>query len=282
MRTKLTQGQKWQITHLSRAGMRVTHIAKALGVTADQVIRWRRSNGLPTKQILPEEKILALIRRGVTFRNIGRQLGVPYRSVSTVARANNIPLTRRPRPISDLQAMGLISDILARKTSAAALARKYNTSYDRVREIAHRLLDVERFLPSKKPLQSYSPKEPLLLGTKNEFETTPPMPVLPRPAVTGDLESAVLQLVDRVVQFFFVGPHRLTADVRERVFEGRLPRPEFEQIFIQAVSSLLDQQYAVCDKFWSCPLEGIKANFEAHMLHAIDTLRLVQDSKWQQ
>jgi hypothetical protein len=133
-----------------------TAIAARLGLSMGAVHRYKKLLGVQGLRILPEKEILKLLAQGVAPRPIAERLAIPYRRVRKFAHAHGFG---RPRPkLSAAQKKLLTADILARETSAMALAKKYKASYHEVLRMAHEILACKNFLPSwRTPLSSYFP-----------------------------------------------------------------------------------------------------------------------------
>lgn len=156
IRWHLSEGEKKEIIRLSKDGLRVSDLARRLRLNPLTIVKWRKAAGLPSKQVLPEAKILKLLEDGVAPRTVARTLGLSYRNVSKFAWKNGYGKPRKE--LSDAQLLRLKADILAREGSAASLTKKYRCSYKTVLALAHSLLDTERFLPTwRNPLSSYFP-----------------------------------------------------------------------------------------------------------------------------
>ncbi len=184
-RGHLTPREKREIRRLNLAGKRNVDICRELGLTRNTVHKALVKIGLPItrRPPLPEKEVLALLRKRVEFRTIGRVLHVSQRSVAQFARQHGFGRPRKE--LSGAQALRLIEDILNRNASAAALAKKYGCSYKRVLSLAHLLLSCERFLPSwRAPLESYLPSRS-------------PLPIK-RPALgdANDTEANCLKIID--------------------------------------------------------------------------------------
>jgi hypothetical protein len=273
---KLNTAEKAKVVQLSRAGLRATRIALEMGLTRNTVMKWRSAAGLPGGPVLPEAKILSLLRRGVGARTIGRRLRVSYRAITKLARANGFGPVRPPRVVTDVQILSLTSDILTREASAAQLSRKHQVSYKFVLQLAHKILACERFLPSwKNPLSSYLPsKEPLRIMQKILPEPAPF--TLSTPPMQSELEAKVLQLVDVVCRNFFID---------ERYMERGLPHPDCTDAFVRGLSDAMIATFRpvpLSDELWGCPIVGLRPYLETQLKSAIDTLRLNAEAQWKQ
>jgi hypothetical protein len=233
-----------QIHDLAIGGMRTTHIALQLGIDRNSTAKYRKAMGLSPTPILPKKKLLALLKsRRMGQREIARTLHIPYRKVYAFAQEHGF--ARPHKKLSGSQALQLIDDILQRRGSAAALAKKYNCSYKRVLELAHRLLQCERFLPSwRTPLSSYLPSRP-------------PQPM--SGSTPQQREALALYLVDMV--------NRAT---------GRFPETEkIIEICTLIVAAIYSRENPAVH-IGAAELQRIQTSFEPHLLNAIDATRIAE------
>lgn len=161
-RWHLSVEEKRQIAKLSAQGRSQTDIARAMHITRPTVELNLKKLGLPTRvPLLHQEKILALLTKGVERRKIARSLGVSYRKVYAFAREHGFARAKR-QPLSSERMAWLCDDVANRRGSAASLAKKYSVPYKLVLQLAHSMLECERFLPIRQPpLSSYFPMKDL-------------------------------------------------------------------------------------------------------------------------
>jgi hypothetical protein len=224
--------------------MRTTHIALQLGIDRSCTAKYRKAMGLSPTPILPEKKILALLKsRRMDQREIARTLNIPKRKVFAFAQAHGFG--RPHKKLSGSQALALIDDILQRRGSAAALAKKYNASYKRVLELAHRLLQCERFVPSwRTPLSSYLPSRP-------------PQPMTESGSTPQQCEALALYLVDTVQRA-----------------AGKLPDDaQVVKVCVWVVATIYSRENPAVH-IGATELEKIQTVFAPYLAEAVTTLRL--------
>jgi hypothetical protein len=157
-RWHVTDAEKAEIRRLTKAGMRQSEIARRLGITAPSVSKAQRANGLPTKLIWPETKIVSLFKRGWGGYRIAKHLHVPVNQVYSIAHAHHInngwAKTPEENEARFIEALKRGDDYVKR------LAIKYMVAFCRANRIAHEVLKTIEFRPglSKPPLSSNFPQ----------------------------------------------------------------------------------------------------------------------------
>src|SRR5258706_14364968 len=154
-RGQITAAEKRKIAKLyEKEGKLIKEIAARLSIRRDTVADIIKRAGLVPG--LPERKLLALRRAGLTQPEIARKLRLNYRRVFRWFRAHGV---RQPRYAMTPQKLAAIDDaILRREATAISIVNNYRASYTYTLARAHQLLECERFLGiSNPPLTSYFP-----------------------------------------------------------------------------------------------------------------------------
>ena len=158
-RWPLRPGELEQIRALALSGMSNTDIAAQMRINRNCAARAKRKLGLPVWPTLPADKILTLLRRGMSPRAIARSLQVSIRGTTEFAHAHAFGKPRRT--LSAAQKARIDRMIRRHEQSAAMIAKTCNASYKYVLSRAHALLGCPKFLPVwKDPLRSDFPLVP--------------------------------------------------------------------------------------------------------------------------
>lgn len=151
---RVPQDVRARIKQLWRESKSAAYIMRACNVTFNTVVAWRERR----LRVFPEKKILKLLAQGLAPTTIARRLKYPRRTVVKFARQNGFASPLRPWTAEQLAVVS--KDILARRGTAAAIAKRHRVSYKKTLALAHVLLECQRFIPSEKwPLESYYPSK---------------------------------------------------------------------------------------------------------------------------
>jgi hypothetical protein len=197
-------------------------ISRETGCAWSTVKTWAARD--PEQPAFPAEEILKLLRGRVDQHQIAKITGIPFRKVRDFARSRGF-LQPRVR-VSDEQLREIIGDILHRRGSGAAIAKRYRVSYKFVLRLAHFWLQCSRFLPTyNPPLESFFPSV-----------APPPMKETP---------DYFVQFVEKICQEYFAGKLPATDDARfvRAVLEGNLllqgqPQPILDSFAAGLVQAL--------------------------------------------
>jgi transposase-like protein len=245
---KLSAEEKKEIVRLHGEGLRNVDICHALTLNRNTVHLALVKAGLriTRRPPLPEKKVMELLRKGVGARTIGRMLKVSHRHVLEFARQRGFCKPRKE--VGQATVLLVVDEILKRKASAMAIAKKHNMPYKRVLEMAHRLLQCEKFLPTwKHPLSSY-------------FPSRPPEPMKPQQGG----EEGFIQLVDMLSKIF---KDELPAEetARARLLTGLC----FRFVPRETASTFTRQQQDQTIEY-----------FQGHILAAMTALRESENARW--
>src|SRR4029077_15411806 len=89
----VTEKERKAIRRMTLKGIRQSVIARTLKITAPSVSKAQRAMGLPTRLIVPEEKIMELFRKGWGGYKIHRVLRIPTNQIYRIAHLHGF---RRP------------------------------------------------------------------------------------------------------------------------------------------------------------------------------------------
>ena len=122
---RLTPEERAEIVTLRREGLHVGEITHKLGLNRNTVAKWIVKAGLPISRRppIPEKKakqMLALLRKRVERRKIGRMLGISHRAVSAFAREHGFCKPKK----EVTQATVLLVDAILKRESATCSIRK--------------------------------------------------------------------------------------------------------------------------------------------------------------
>jgi hypothetical protein len=254
---RLTLEERAEVVTLRRAGLHIGEISYKLGVNRNTVGKWIVKAGLPISRRppIPEKKakqMLALLRKRVERRKIGRMLGISHRAVREFANANGFAQPKK-EPTKE-QILATVSAILAREGSGAAIAKKYGVPYKRTLAMAHNLLQCERFLPTwKRPLESYFPSRPPE-PMKKEAEPSPQH---------GDGEANFIGLVDFITKQMDGAPK--DPDELSKLLLG---------ICLHYVPKPVLEAFTIIER------ENVEKYFSVHISQALATLRQSENCAW--
>jgi hypothetical protein len=162
IRWHLTKAEKQKIKEMTRAGVRQSVIARALGITAPSVSKAQRALGLPTRLAVPEKEIMQLFHQGWGGTRIAKHLRIAVSAVYKVAHKNDF---RRPDgvgyPTNPENEAKLIEALKRKEDYSKRLAEKYKVGLCKTNRLAHEVLACPQFRPgvSKPPLSSNFPQK---------------------------------------------------------------------------------------------------------------------------
>src|SRR5260370_30334791 len=220
IRWHLSDAERREIRRLTIAGVRQSEIARRLRIGRDSVSKAQRAMGLPTRLVIPEQKIMELFRRGWGGYRISKHLHVPANQVYAVAHKNNF---RRadgagyPTPKENERCF--IEAVKNRDNYIKHLAKKCGVGICKAHRLAREVLATPRFRPgaSKPALSSDFPQRHFdpKMATPDHF----------------------VELVQRVCQVCFNGKLPATDDAR------------FVAAIMSAIPCLEGQPQPVLDSF---------------------------------
>lgn len=150
-----------RVKELTLSGASQKAIAQELGVHRNSIYRYQRDAGLHAQKrpaLELQNQILKLLQKGITRKRVETMLGVSEWDVRRIARLHEIS-SRNKLPAAKV--LRLVADILDRRGSAAALARKHGCGYKQALRLAHVVLKCDKFVSnSQPPLSSYLPSLP--------------------------------------------------------------------------------------------------------------------------